>query len=51
MLQNTNTEVVQVWRAWYFCRVKSIKVEKEGGKETSIVHGHTQDSEQEKEQR
>ena len=45
MLQNTNTEVVQVWRAWYFCRVKSIKVEKEGGKETSIVH--TQDSEKE----
>ena len=40
MLRYANIEVVQMWRAWYF-----------GGREILIVCGHTQDLEQEKEQR
>ena len=43
MLQNVNTEVVQVWRAWYFSHTRSSK-----GRENLFVCGHTRDSEQEK---
>ena len=49
MLWNTSIEVVQAWRAWYFCHVKALIKVREGVEKPYLCMGVPEDSEHEKE--